>query len=89
MPVKPRGIGHHVIVSAPTQTINVSEVPLFHLRSTYGYELKEKDEYMPVIKKAVDALVTSQGIGFMVDKLPICKTLLLPGVIAFLPLFPQ
>jgi len=28
---------------------------------------------MPVVKKAIDALVTSQGIGFMVDKLPICK----------------
>ena len=25
---------------------------------------------MPVVKKAIDALVTSQGIGFMVDKIP-------------------
>ncbi len=41
------------------------------LTSTYGYDLKEQDPYMPVVKKAIDALVTSQGIGFMVDKLPI------------------
>ena len=45
------------------------------LTSTYGYDLKEQDPYMPVVKKAIDALVTSQGIGFMVDKLPICELL--------------
>ena len=38
---------------------------------------------MPVVKKAIDALITSQGIGFMVDKLPICKTLSSPGIITF------
>lgn len=43
------------------------------MKFTYGYDLKEKDEYMPVIKKAVEVLTTSQGIGFMVDKLPILK----------------
>jgi len=44
--------------------------------STYGYDLKEKDDYMPVVKKAVDALTASLGIGFMVDKIPICKIFL-------------
>lgn len=32
---------------------------------------------MPVVKKAIEALTTAQGIGFMVDKLPICMILLL------------
>jgi len=67
----------------------MSEVPLPPHCSTYGHELKEKDEYMPVIKKAIDALITSQGIGFMVDKLPICKIISSPGIIKFLQLFPQ
>ncbi|KAF8958846.1 cytochrome P450 [Flammula alnicola] len=43
------------------------------MKFTYGYDLKEKDDYMPVVKKAIDALITSQGIGFMVDKLPILR----------------
>ncbi|PPQ74502.1 hypothetical protein CVT24_000114 [Panaeolus cyanescens] len=43
------------------------------MKFTYGYELKEKDEYMPTVKKAITALTTSQGIGFMVDKIPLLQ----------------
>lgn len=69
---KSHRISHHEVVSeyAERDTSNLDNPSL--RTSTYGYDLKEKDEYMPVIKKAVEVLTTSQGIGFMVDKLPIC-----------------
>ncbi|PPR01296.1 hypothetical protein CVT24_006371 [Panaeolus cyanescens] len=43
------------------------------MKFTYGYELKEKDDYMPNVKKAIHALTTSQGVGFMVDVIPILR----------------
>ncbi|PPR01292.1 hypothetical protein CVT24_006367 [Panaeolus cyanescens] len=45
------------------------------MKFTYGYELKEKDEYMTKVTKAVDALTTCQGIGFVVDQIPILRYL--------------
>jgi len=76
-----RKVDNSMSVSLDLQLWNCKSVALWTLfeawihpdTSTYGYELKEEDEYMPVVKKAVDALVACQGIGFIVDKLPICK----------------